>query len=54
MKVKKQETTNLTVLFLDLPEGGSLERGGLFIKSNDKDIFGNFSVLLSHILREST
>ena len=25
--------------------------GGLFTKSSDKDIFGSFSVLLSHILR---
>ena len=32
-------------------EGGLLERGGLFTKSSDKDIFGSFSVLLSHNLR---
>ena len=32
-------------------EGGLLERGGLFTKSSDKDIFGSFSVLLSHSLR---
>ena len=44
-------------LILDLPEGGLnregglLERGGLFTKSSDKDIFGSFSVLLSHSLR---
>ena len=31
-------------------EGGLLE-GGFFTKSNDKDIFGSFSVLLSHNLR---
>ena len=41
----------------DLPEGvrngegGLLERGGLFTKSSGKDIFGSFSVLLSHSLR---
>ena len=34
-------------LILDLAEGGLMERG-LFTKSND--IFGSFSVLLSHIL----
>ena len=39
-------------LISDLPEGGRLIReGGLFTKSKDKDISGNFSVLLSHILR---
>ena len=44
-------------LISDLPEGGLnregglLERGGLFTKSSDKDIFGSFSVLLSHSLR---
>ena len=43
-------------LISNLPEGGLIERGliregGLFIKSSDKDIFGSFSVLLSHILR---
>ena len=44
-------------LISDLPErglnreGGFLERGGVFTKSNDKDIFGRFSVLLSHILQ---
>ena len=38
-------------LILDLPEGGLLERGGLFTKSSEKDIFGSFSVLLFHILR---
>ena len=45
-------------LILDLPEGGGLnreggllERGGLFTKSSEKDIFGSFSVLLFHILR---
>ena len=32
-------------------EGGLLERGGLFTKSNDKDIFGSFSALIPHILR---
>ena len=43
-------------LILDLPEeGGSIERGliregGFFTKLCDKDIFGCFSVLLSHIL----
>ena len=41
-------------LISDLPElnrdGGLLERWGLFTKSSDKDIFGSFSVLLSHIL----
>ena len=31
--------------------GGLIREGGLFIKSSDKDIFGSFSVLLSHILR---
>ena len=42
---------------LDLPEGGLnregglLERGGLFTKSSEKDIFGSFSVLLFHILQ---
>ena len=35
-----------------LYRGGRLNRaGGLFIKSSDKDIFGSFAVLLSHILR---
>ena len=44
-------------LILDLPEGGLnregglLERGGLFTKSSEKDIFGSFSVPLFHILR---
>ena len=43
-------------LILDLAEGGLIERGliregGLFTKSSDKDIFGSFSVRLSHILR---
>ena len=44
-------------LISDLPEGGLnregglLERGGLFTKLSDKDIFGSFSVLLSHSLR---
>ena len=44
-------------LISDLPEGGLnregglLERGGLFTKSSDKDIFGSFSVLLSHSLQ---
>ena len=44
-------------LILDLPEGGLnrkgglLERGGLFTKSSEKDIFGSFSVLLFHILQ---
>ena len=44
-------------LISDLPEGGLnregglLERGGLFTKSSEKDIFGSFSVLLFHILR---
>ena len=34
------------------PSRGGLNReGGLFTKSSDKDIFGSFSVLLSHILR---
>ena len=37
-------------LILDTSEGGLLERGNLFTKSSDRDIFGNFSVLLSHIL----
>ena len=32
-------------------EGGFDTEGGLFTKSSDKDIFGSFSVLLSHILR---
>ena len=32
-------------------EGGLLERGGLFTKSSEKDIFGSFSVPLFHILR---
>ena len=31
--------------------GGLIREGGLFTKSSDKDIFGSFSVLLSHILR---
>ena len=30
--------------------GGLIREGGLFTKSGDKDIFGSFSVLLSHIL----
>ena len=44
-------------LISDLPEGepnrerGLLERGDLFTKSSDKDIFGSFSFPLSHILR---
>ena len=43
-------------LISDLPEGGLIERGliregGLFTKSSDKDIFGSYSVLSSHILR---
>ena len=38
-------------LISDLPEGGLLERGGFFTKSSDKDIFGSFSALLSHILQ---
>ena len=39
------------LLISDLTEGGGLNReGGLFIKSSDKDIFGSFSVLLSHVL----
>ena len=45
-------------LISDLPEGGGLnreggllERGGLFTKSSDEDIFGSFSVVLSHSLR---
>ena len=42
--------------FSDLPEGGFKERrlireGGLSTKSSEKDIFGSFSLLLSHILR---
>ena len=37
-------------LISDLLEGGLIE-GGLFTKSSDKDIFGSFSVLSSHILR---
>ena len=42
-------------MILDLLEGGLIERGliregGLFTKSSDKDIFGSFSVLLSHVL----
>ena len=32
-------------------EGGLLERGGLFTKSSEKDIFGSFSVPLFHIFR---
>ena len=31
--------------------GGLFERGDLFTKSSDKDIYASFSVLLSHILR---
>ena len=31
--------------------GGLIREGGLFTKSSDKDIFGSFSVLLSHSLR---
>ena len=44
-------------LILNLPEeglnreGGLLERGGLFTKSSEKDIFGSFSVPLFPILR---
>ena len=38
-------------LISDLPEGGLNREGGLFTKSSDKTIFGSFSVLLSHILR---
>ena len=41
-------------LILDAPEGCLIERGligDLFTKSSDKDIFGSFSVLLSHILQ---
>ena len=42
-------------LITDLPWGlkerGLIREGGLFTKSNDKDIFDSFSVLLSHILR---
>ena len=30
---------------------GLIREGGLFTKSSDKDIFGSFSVLLCHILR---
>ena len=32
-------------------EGGLLEKGGLFTKSSEKDVFGSFSVPLFHILR---
>ena len=35
---------------LDPPGGGLIREGGLFTKSSNKDIFGSFSVLLSHIL----
>ena len=46
-------------LISNLAEGGLIERGliregglfSLFTKSSDKDIFGSFSVPLSHILR---
>ena len=44
-------------LISDLPEGGLIERGlireggELIHKSSDKDIFGSFSVHLSHVLR---
>ena len=44
-------------LISDLPEGGLnregglLERGGLFTKSKDKDIFDSFLVLSTQILR---
>ena len=30
--------------------GGLIREGGFFTKSSDKDIFGSFSVLLSHSL----
>ena len=36
--------------FQTLKRGCLLERG-LFIKSSDDDVFGRFSVLLSHILQ---
>ena len=29
-----------------------MREGGLFTKSSDKDVFGSFSVLLYHILRD--
>ena len=39
-------------LFNFWPSRGGLNReGGLFTKSSDKDIFGSFSVPLSHIVR---
>ena len=44
-------------LISDLAEGrglierGLIREGGFFTISNDKDIFGSFSVLLSHILQ---
>ena len=38
-------------LISNLPEGGLLERGGLFTKSKDKDIFDSFLVLSTQILR---
>ena len=34
-----------------LIERGLVREGGSFTKSSDKDIFGNFSTLLSHILQ---
>ena len=36
---------------MGVDRGGLIREGGLFTKSSDKDIFGSFSVLLSHILR---
>ena len=54
--VKAQLSHRGAYLVSDLPEGGLIDRGlirngGLFTKSSDSDIFGSFSVLLSHILR---
>ena len=50
MQVTFVLTLRRNYLTSDLPEGGLIERGlireeGLFTKSNDKDIFGSFSVL---------
>ena len=48
--VKALSSPRGAYLISDLPEDGLLERGGLFKKLCDKDIFGSFSVLLLNIL----
>ena len=51
--VKAQLRPRGAYLISDLPEGGLSREGerGLFKKLSDKYIFGSFSVLSSHILR---